>query len=306
MTDNLPATVSDIERMAIAVANSRLFGMKNKDEAMALMLIAHAEGMHPAIAATHYHIINGRPSLKADAMLTRFQAAGGSVKWNKLSDEVACAEFTHPQGGTVEIEWDIARAKRAQISNPMWTKYPRQMLRARVISEGIRTVYPGVSVGMYTPEEVSDFEPTEKPAKRERIARREAIDVESKPVTIEERLGDELPNFDVAVIALEDEAKLYAELIKGATIVDELDDEVKTHVMLMSKLANEKPAYHARLVELIKEKRTEFSKKPKRKSKPIDDNTDLNDALPDDMQPTAAEKLAKQLEEVPEPLKGAA
>ena len=31
------------------------------------------------------------------------------------------------------------------------------MLRARVISEGIRTVYPGVVVGVYTPEEVSDM-----------------------------------------------------------------------------------------------------------------------------------------------------
>jgi hypothetical protein len=33
------------------------------------------------------------------------------------------------------------------------------MLRARVISEGIRTVYPGCVVGVYTPEEVGDFEP---------------------------------------------------------------------------------------------------------------------------------------------------
>jgi hypothetical protein len=31
------------------------------------------------------------------------------------------------------------------------------MLRARVISEGIRSVYPGVIVGEYTPEEVGDF-----------------------------------------------------------------------------------------------------------------------------------------------------
>jgi hypothetical protein len=32
------------------------------------------------------------------------------------------------------------------------------MLRARVISEGIRTVFPGVAVGVYTPEEVADFD----------------------------------------------------------------------------------------------------------------------------------------------------
>jgi hypothetical protein len=33
------------------------------------------------------------------------------------------------------------------------------MLRSRVVSEGIRTVFPGVIVGTYTPEEAYDMEP---------------------------------------------------------------------------------------------------------------------------------------------------
>ncbi|MBK8184776.1 MAG: hypothetical protein IPK63_18615 [Candidatus Competibacteraceae bacterium] len=49
-------------------------------------------------------------------------------------------------------------AKRANLAGKdLWKQYPRAMLRARVISEGIRTVYPGVLSGMYTPEEVRDF-----------------------------------------------------------------------------------------------------------------------------------------------------
>ena len=43
--------VSEIKTMAEAVAKSGLFGVKTADEAMALMLIAQAEGQHPAIAA---------------------------------------------------------------------------------------------------------------------------------------------------------------------------------------------------------------------------------------------------------------
>ena len=43
--------VDQIERMALAVAKSGLFGVKTPDQAMALMLVAQAEGMHPAIAA---------------------------------------------------------------------------------------------------------------------------------------------------------------------------------------------------------------------------------------------------------------
>lgn len=157
MANNL-IPVSDIEKMAIAFAKSKLFGIKTPEEAMALMLIAQAEGNHPAIAARDYHIIQGKPALKADAMLSRFQGAGGKVQWHDMTDSLVSATFSHPSGGTVKIDWDMKRAKQAQLgSNGMWNKYPRQMLRARVISEGIRTVFPGVIVGSYTPEEVQDF-----------------------------------------------------------------------------------------------------------------------------------------------------
>jgi hypothetical protein len=166
--------VGDVARMAEAIATSKLFGMKTPAEAMALMLICQAEGMHPAIAARDYHIIQGRPTLKADAMLARFQAAGGRVSWTKYTDEAVAAEFSHPLGGKVEIEWSIKRASkimqeswegrddnRRKVVSPLtdkanWKNYPRQMLRSRVISEGVRTVFPGVNVGMYTPEEIMD------------------------------------------------------------------------------------------------------------------------------------------------------
>lgn len=150
--------VADIERMAQAVAKSRLFGIQNPEQAMALMLVAQAEGLHPATAARDYHIISGKPALKADAMLARFLAAGGKVRWVEMNDAKVEAEFSHPAGGTVTIDWTTERAKRAGITNDMHRKYPRQMLRARVISEGIRTVYPGCAVGVYTPEEVADFD----------------------------------------------------------------------------------------------------------------------------------------------------
>lgn len=156
--------VRDVQIMAAAIAKSGLFGMKTPDQALALMLIAQAEGMHPAIAARDYHVIQGRPALKADALLARFQAAGGKVEWHDYTDTKVSATFTHQQGGSVTIDWDMARAKSADLTNkPVWKQYPRQMLRARCISEGIRTVYPGCAVGVYTVEEVQDMG-SDKPA----------------------------------------------------------------------------------------------------------------------------------------------
>lgn len=160
----LTIPISDIRQMAEAVAKSGLFGVKTADQAMALMLIAHAEGLHPAIAARDYDIIQGRPAKKSEAMLRSFLSLGGKVEWHELTDEKASATFSHPQGGTLKIEWDLARAKKAGLEGKdNYKKWPRQMLRARVISEGVRSIHPGATSGMYTPEEVRDFEEPKKP-----------------------------------------------------------------------------------------------------------------------------------------------
>ena len=150
--------VNDIHTMAVAVVKSGLFGMKTVEQATALMLIAQAEGYHPALAARDYHIIQGRPTLKAETMMARFQQQGGKVEWKTLTDTEVTAVFSHPSGGSASITWTFEQAKKAGLTNKdNWKNYPRAMLRARVVSEGIRTVYPGVVLGVYTPEEVQDI-----------------------------------------------------------------------------------------------------------------------------------------------------
>ena len=155
---NALVPVADIEKMAVAIAKSKMFGMKTADEAFALMLIAQAEGMHPAIAARDYHVIQGRPTLKADAMLARFQNAGGKVQWDVYTDAEVTGTFSHPQGGSLKLTWTFAQAKSIGLTGKdNWKNYPRAMLRARCISEGIRTVYPGCVVGTYTAEELEEI-----------------------------------------------------------------------------------------------------------------------------------------------------
>jgi hypothetical protein len=153
--------MADIKQMAKSLVESGLFGIKDENQAIALMLIAQAEGMHPALAARDYHIIQGKHSLKADAMLARFQQSGGIVKWMQYDDAECIGVFSHPQSPEpVTVSWDMERAKQAGItSNPTWKKYPRQMLKARVVSDGVRLCFPGVAVGVYTPEEHESFAP---------------------------------------------------------------------------------------------------------------------------------------------------
>ena len=153
---NALVPMQDLERMAQAFATSGMFGGKNKEQALSLLLLASAEGVHPAIAMRDFDVINGRPAKKAEAMHRSFLAAGGRVEWHNLSDTIADATFSHPQGGTARIIWDLERVKRAKISNAaMYEKFPRAMLRSRTISEGCRTVYPAATSGMYEPGEAA-------------------------------------------------------------------------------------------------------------------------------------------------------
>ena len=154
----------EVVRLGSFIAKSGLFGMRTPEQAIALMMIAHAEGSHPALAARDYDIINGKPTKKAEAMLRDFLNAGGKVKWHSLSDDIADATFSHPQGGEARIAWDMARAQKAQLKGKdMYARYPRQMLRSRCVAEGVRTIWPSATGGMYVPEEAVHIEPEQTP-----------------------------------------------------------------------------------------------------------------------------------------------
>lgn len=162
-------TLTEMKAYAQSIVASGFCGFTKAEEVVTLALIAQDEGRSIGSVARDYHIIKGKPTLKADAMLARFQSAGGKVEWQEVSDTRCAATFSHPSAGAVTIDWTMDMAKKAGLTgNPTWTKFPRAMLRARVISEGIRTTFPAVICGTYTPEEVEDMEderPKSKPRK---------------------------------------------------------------------------------------------------------------------------------------------
>jgi len=152
-----PLGMAEMEKMAWHVANSKLFGIATVEQAMVLMAIAQAEGRPAALAARDYDVIQGRPAKKAEALLRDFLAAGGTVEWHALTDELADATFGHPQGGSVRISWDMERARRAGLAGKEnWKRYPRAMLRSRCLSEGCRTVCPAATSGLLVSDELRD------------------------------------------------------------------------------------------------------------------------------------------------------
>jgi len=144
----------DMERMANVLAQSGLFGVKNQTQALALMLVAQAEGEHPMSVAGDYDIIQGKGTRKTHSVLARFQAMGGKVDWHELTHTRAEATFSHPKGGSLRLDWTIEQAKAAGLTGKdNWKGYSRAMLRARLIAEGVRAVYPAAIGGWQVPEE---------------------------------------------------------------------------------------------------------------------------------------------------------
>jgi len=157
---NAVVILNEKQKLAADIVKSGLFGYKSAEQVMTMMAVCESEGLHPAQAMTQYHVIQGKPALKADALLTRFHNAGGRHEFTVFEHDKVTGRFTHPQGGTVEVTWTMKDAARAGLTNKeVWRQYPRAMLKARVIGEGVRAVYPGAANGVLTYEEVRDFGP---------------------------------------------------------------------------------------------------------------------------------------------------
>ena len=164
--------VHDLNFMAEMAGRSGLIkGVNTPQAAFTLMLVCQARNEHPGNAIMRYHIIEGMPSMKAEAMLAEFQARGGRLSWVENSDDVVEAEFSHPKlhPKPVRVRAEMAKLKESGVAygwnkrtnkeelKDTYRKYPGAMLRARVVSQGVKMIDPGAILGTYTPEEISDF-----------------------------------------------------------------------------------------------------------------------------------------------------
>lgn len=249
-------TVPEIRQIGEAIARSGLFGIKTPDQAVALCLIAQAEGRHPALAARDYHIISGSPSKKAEAMQRDFLSAGGRIEWHALDDNIADATFSHPSGGSARITWDKERVKRAGLgSNAMHAKYPRQMLRSRVVSEGVRTVWPMATSGMYVPEEVAEFAPQAREAID--VTPKQELDAFADGTTVDRETGEvtEAPVIELARSAAAKGREEFRHFLK--TLTDEEFAIVKPLVG-----TREEPGELTKQATLVDEDRDPFGLPP--------------------------------------------
>lgn len=159
--------VDDIYRVGKMLALSGYFDAKgNSDMAIAQVctkiLAGREMGYGPFASVQGIHIIQGKPSVSANLMAAAVKASGRyDYRVRNMGDDAVSIEFFEVTNGKRESlgvsSYTLKEAGAAGLtSNPTWKKFPRNMLFARALSNGVRWFCPDVFNGsaVYVPEEL--------------------------------------------------------------------------------------------------------------------------------------------------------
>lgn len=156
-------SVPELCQLGQVLAQSSLFGEINPAAGVLIAMTCHQEAISPLDFLRRYDVINGRVAKKAKAMLSEFIAAGGRYHIATYTDKEVAIDFAYLDNTiTISTTLDqmvssgIALGKNGKLKDN-WSKFPRRMLFARTVSEGVGLLCPSVTTGIYTPEEVTDF-----------------------------------------------------------------------------------------------------------------------------------------------------
>lgn len=159
-----PEELETIQRTGKLLAASGYFDGKGESEQaiamMATKILAGREiGIGPFAAVNGIHIISGKPSIGANLLASAVKGSGRyDYRIREMSDKVCRIEFFQRSGDKWESlgtsEFTAEEARKAGTKN--MDKFPKNMLFARAMSNGVRFYVPDVFNGnaVYVPEEL--------------------------------------------------------------------------------------------------------------------------------------------------------
>jgi hypothetical protein len=148
----------------------------------AALLYGQEVGLGPMMSLSRIAVIDGRPSLAAEAQRALILADGHDL-WIEESTVTRCTIAGRRKGSELvsRVTWTLDDAKRAKIAGRSnWQAYPRAMLLARASAELARAIFADVIGGLAATEELEDVDviveapavelegPEAKPATRRR------------------------------------------------------------------------------------------------------------------------------------------
>ena len=216
MADPLAA----IDTLGKAFQQSQLMGVTTPGDGQVLALTCMCEGITPLEFSRTYHIISGRPAMRADMMHAKFREAGGKVQWKNLGDDGKRAEAVFSFGGqsltvafTIDDAVRMIGEKKMKKDGSNWAADPGAMLRARLISKAVRILAPEIVAGVYTPEDLAGSQQQEQPqrSKADLAARQAELDVAASQTPPE---AAETQAAEIVDVQPEEPAKTTAEQLQ--------------------------------------------------------------------------------------------
>lgn len=158
--------MEDISRLGLAVAKSGWFGSIPQSTGEMIAMTMYQERISPVMFKKKYHIMeNGSLSIASRAIVSAFKRLGGKMKLHEVGDDKCDITFSYDgnelrHAVTLQkfIDNGVAVSKSTGALKDNWAKFPGDMLYARCCSFAIRKVCPEADDGLYTSEEVADFD----------------------------------------------------------------------------------------------------------------------------------------------------
>lgn len=162
--ENLPAILNlqEIEVVANYMFTSKMFTDVHSAAQAVVKIIAGKElGLTPFVAMSGLNIISGKLTMTANLMASAVKSSGKYDYKILKHDEKICeiAFFENGKQNGEPVSFSMEDAKRAGLSGTNWTKYPKNMLFARAISNGVKWKCPDLFSGaaVYDPDELKDI-----------------------------------------------------------------------------------------------------------------------------------------------------
>lgn len=131
--------------------------IKSAQQAVVKIMAGAEMGISPFQAMSGIHIIQGKPTIGAGLMASRVKASGKyNYKVTEMTDKVCTIDFTEGGQPIGTSTFTIEDAKKAGTKNI--DRFPRNMLFARAMSNGVRWFCPDIYEGpVYVPEEMESI-----------------------------------------------------------------------------------------------------------------------------------------------------
>ena len=132
--------------------------IKTPEQAMMIILKGRELGVPPIQALSQISVINGKPTMSAELMLSQIMRLHPRTKisFPERTNEKCSVKVQRYGCDPSVFTYTIGDAEKAGLlGKDSWRKYPRAMLHARVVSEMARSIFPDAISGVsYNPEEL--------------------------------------------------------------------------------------------------------------------------------------------------------